>query len=1154
MRSKAVKTGSESSTADEVKSDLLSSGSRTRPRSAQKNYYESGNSDDSSSDGDEEQQNWKPKIQRPFSKARRSEETDSFSSEDDFEPEAKKIKSKKLGQNRSGQKAKTKLRIPITNSNRTRRGKNKDDEKEEGSSEDEERKGMKMGFSYNSKSLLLSSEGSDSDVPEPNSSFLKRDALEKCKQDIVGRHEREQKQAEVGKEQDVKGSGENRAAEESKGNIKSSVFNEFLLGVKDVNVDKCGTESKAEVDEKNVTRLKTSEKVGEPSKGKSSTKKKDKKELAAGSKSKGPHHVKGGGNDDEGGSEVGGKKGKRTNQRKTNVKKKETVKAGDVKKKGAIDEDDIRAMLIKVEGNKHLREQNMAGTTEDSSDSAWEEVADDPTCASSSTRQPQESIEITLEHEEWMKRKKKKKKSYQEEWQAFLKRIINNFQRNLRIQTHKVHLICCLCHGMHLNRICNDPTVQALGLSLVTQVPPRHKLTLTNVKDVIINFSKTIEIHTRENPDGSSSHEDDFSCDAVMEALSLRRATSAKELVLMVAAMLRALGLKIRIVLSFHPIPMKDTKEKTKVKSQTSKKTSSAPDNSAKDAESNAESSAGVKQTESRKGKSKAPKTVKVKLEREPSEETTTKLRKCRPSRARKANISYKDADSDDSSDEIKPEVKKEPSRKPTQKAASENSGSSNSDFEEDTIEFRSAEKKKTSRKTKTVAKTTSHKLLSSSSSDNSLSVKHDLETWIEIYLEKENRWLSVDCVDHVFDDVGHFGKLSSQQLVYVIAFDNDGYLKDLTARYSDDFLVKTRKLRVDKEWWDETLKPYVNTSADDVKEDEQIKGQLLDQPLPKTIGEFKSHPLYALKRHLLKFEAIYPNSAVPLGFIRNEPIYARECVVQLHARETWMKEGRCVKIGEEPYKMVKSRPKWNKPKENPDIPDLEVFGFWQTEVYVPPPAVNGKIPRNEYGNVELYKPSMLPGGTVHLTEPGLNRVARKLGLDCAAAMVGWDFHGGSSHPVFDGWIVCVEHKEKVLAEWHKEQQLAKERETAKREKRIYGNWKKLIRGLRIREALKRKYDLQEPEDFEEIQAEETKDKNTQSVAKSTLVATVDDGDEEDDDDDDDDYQPKNRQKPSKRKSPATKTKASEEDEEMSPSAKKKKKSTAKTKAIKKKK
>ena len=35
----------------------------------------------------------------------------------------------------------------------------------------------------------------------------------------------------------------------------------------------------------------------------------------------------------------------------------------------------------------------------------------------------------------------------------------------------------------------------------------------------------------------------------------------------------------------------------------------------------------------------------------------------------------------------------------------------------------------------------------------------------------------------------------------------------------------------------------------------------------------------YALRRHLLKFEAIYPDSAIPLGYIKKEPVYARECV-----------------------------------------------------------------------------------------------------------------------------------------------------------------------------------------------------------------------------------------------------------------------------------
>ena len=46
---------------------------------------------------------------------------------------------------------------------------------------------------------------------------------------------------------------------------------------------------------------------------------------------------------------------------------------------------------------------------------------------------------------------------------------------------------------------------------------------------------------------------------------------------------------------------------------------------------------------------------------------------------------------------------------------------------------------------------------------------------------------------------------------------------------------------------------------------------------------------------------------------------------------------------------------------------DLDVFGEWQTDPYIPPPAVDGKVPRNEFGNVELFQMSMLPLGTTYL-------------------------------------------------------------------------------------------------------------------------------------------------------------------------------------------
>ena len=117
-----------------------------------------------------------------------------------------------------------------------------------------------------------------------------------------------------------------------------------------------------------------------------------------------------------------------------------------------------------------------------------------------------------------------------------------------------------------------------------------------------------------------------------------------------------------------------------------------------------------------------------------------------------------------------------------------------------------------------------------------------------------------------------------------------------------------------------------------------------------------------------MKFEAIYPPDAPPVGFVNGKPIYARECVRVLHSREIWLKEAKVVRPGEAPYKIVEARPKYDRMNGQfvKNLP-LEVFGFWQVEDYVPHAAVNWKVPRNEYGNVQLYKPGMLPKGTVSL-------------------------------------------------------------------------------------------------------------------------------------------------------------------------------------------
>lgn len=41
--------------------------------------------------------------------------------------------------------------------------------------------------------------------------------------------------------------------------------------------------------------------------------------------------------------------------------------------------------------------------------------------------------------------------------------------------------------------------------------------------------------------------------------------------------------------------------------------------------------------------------------------------------------------------------------------------------------------------------------------------------------------------------------------------------------------------------------------------------------------------------------------------------------------------------------------------------------------------------------------------------------VAKRLEIDYAPAMVGFEFRNGHSHPVFDGIVVCAEFKDAIL-------------------------------------------------------------------------------------------------------------------------------------------
>ncbi|XP_069722436.1 DNA repair protein complementing XP-C cells [Phaenicophaeus curvirostris] len=764
------------------------------------------------------------------------------------------------------------------------------------------------------------------------------------------------------------------------------------------------------------------------------------------------------------------------------------------------------------------KEMDEGNAGDDESEDEWEDVEElqepvtDELEDAAVLPAPSNPVEIEIETPEQMKKRERREKR-KAEFEMYLRRIMKRFSKEVREDTHKVHLLCLLANGFYRNRVCNQPDLHAIGLSIIpthfTKVPAGQVdlLYLSNlVKWFVGTFTVNDELSTEKGEPLQSTLERRF---------AIYSARDDEELVHIFLIILRALQLLCRLVLSFQPIPFKETKGKSASKRQSLSGTSEGQESSAttpksvgkkcpcRKAKQNEKSSESKEDSkESKKCKTAQTKrTHKSKFtagsqeQKESSNEETSLAEKdvpVRPKNNRRRRVAskvcYKEESGSDEGNISEFEVSEEdsdlsdedfetvPKRRKSSLGSQKSKVTAIKSPKPSTSESRLS--KNTCGAEPKPAKSTApplphaqrkrNKIISSDEDDGQQEVRKVMGTdqWLEVFLEREDKWVCVDCVHGNVGQPQLCFTYATKPLSYIVGFDNDGSVRDVTQRYDPVWMTATRKSRVDPEWWEDTLQPYKSPNVErDKKEENEFQVKLQDQPLPTSIGEYKNHPLYALKRHLLKYQAIYPESAAVLGYCRGEEVYSRDCVHTLHSKDTWLKQARVVRIGEVPYKMVKgysnqARKARLAEPANRDKMDLALFGRWQTEEYQPPIAVDGKVPRNEYGNVYLFLPSMLPIGCVQLRLPNLNRLARKLDIDCAQAVTGFDFHGGYSHPVTDGYVVCEEYKEILLAAWENEQAEIEKKEKEKREKRALGNWKLLTKGLLIRERLKQRYSV----------------------------------------------------------------------------------------------
>ncbi|KAI1266076.1 Rad4-domain-containing protein [Xylariaceae sp. FL1019] len=385
---------------------------------------------------------------------------------------------------------------------------------------------------------------------------------------------------------------------------------------------------------------------------------------------------------------------------------------------------------------------------------------------------------------------------------------------------------------------------------------------------------------------------------------------------------------------------------------------------------------------------------------------------------------------------------------------------------------------------------------------------------WSEILSPVTSKYLSVDPIvksvvgtnrDLVESLEPRGGKAdkAKQIMAYTVGFSPDGTAKDVTVRYlrKQIFPGKTKGTRMPEEkvpiynkhgkvkkydqfdWFKSVMRGYGRGSskhpvveADEIEESTDLKPALPEKKEVKegeeTLQYYKSSKEFVLQRHLKREEALLP-SAVPIKIFRNkvkggkveeEDVYLRKDVVAVKSAETWHKVGRAPLQDAEPRKHAPYRAATTNRRR--EIAEAEaatgkkvlqpLYSEDQTDWIIPDPIENGVIPKNEYGNIDMFAEHMCPEGAIHVPFRYAVRVCKRLQIDYAEAVVGFEFGHRMAVPVIKGVVIAQEHYDNVIVQLEKDEAERARKEDEKRRKASLGSWRKFLMGLRIAERIRR--------------------------------------------------------------------------------------------------
>lgn len=351
------------------------------------------------------------------------------------------------------------------------------------------------------------------------------------------------------------------------------------------------------------------------------------------------------------------------------------------------------------------------------------------------------------------------------------------------------------------------------------------------------------------------------------------------------------------------------------------------------------------------------------------------------------------------------------------------------------------------------------------------------------------------------FETRGAKSEKAKQVTAYIIGHSSDGTAKDVTTRYlkrhvwpgrTKGFRFPVEKVPIynqhgkvkryeQKDWFKQVMSGYIRgtkkcprTDIDDHEEATDLKPVKAEKKAveegKETLQYYKTSPDFVLERHLKREEALLPGAQhVKMFAVKSkggasveEKVFRRKDVVNCKTMETWHKEGRAPKDGEQPLKRVPYRAATtNRRRELAEAEHASgekvlqgLYSQEQTDWIIPPPIEDGIIPKNAFGNIDLYVDSMLPAGAVHIPLRATVKICKRLEIDYAEAVVGFEFGHRMAVPVISGVVVAEEHHDAIMEQWHLDEAERVRKEDEKSRKQVLHTWRKMLMGLRIIERV----------------------------------------------------------------------------------------------------